>query len=55
MCVGPAGRGCRIHRLHLCRGEKDSPKQSDGEALVNLEHLEMQSSPLLPSLSGPEW
>ena len=61
VCIGPEGRGCRIHRLLLCRGIAHSPtsvlwydsKQSDGEALVMLELWKMCSTPLL--LPGPNW
>ena len=51
---GPVGWGCRIHRLHLCRGVRLSQwvswydtKQSDGEAPVMLEFGRMRSTPLL--------
>ena len=51
--------GCRIHRLHLCRGLRPPPrvswydtKQSDSEAPLILELWGMQSTPLLPSNSG---
>ena len=56
----PVGWGCRIHRLHLCRGLRppnDCPKfdtkQSDGEVPVMLELRGMQSTPSLPLLPGP--
>ena len=53
--------GCRIHRLHLCRGVRpptnESPgydtKQSDGEVPVMLGLWEMGSTPSLPLLPGP--
>ena len=54
--------GCRIHRLHLCRGVRPPPpmsvliydtKQSDGEVPAMLELLKMRSTPLLPLLPGP--
>ena len=51
----PVGWGCRIHRLHLCRGVRPhnefpgyDTKQSDGEVPVML-----QSIPLLTLLPGP--
>ena len=50
----PVGRGCRIHRLHLCRGVR-LPKQSDGEVPVMLELWEMRSTHSLPSLPGSLW
>ena len=58
----PVGWGCRIHRLHLCRGV-DLPnkcpvydtKQSDGEVPVMQELSGMQSTPSLPLLPGPLW
>ena len=58
--ICPVGWGCRIHRLHLCRGLRplhESPgydtKQSDGEVPVMLELWGMQSTPLLPLLLSP--
>ena len=50
--------GCRIHRLHLCRGVKKNPprydtKKSDGEALVMLHLWGMGSIPSLPLLPDP--
>ena len=62
----PVGLGCRIHRLHLCRGVRPSPnecpgygtKQSDGEGSVMQGLWGMWSTPSLPMLqvhSGPEW
>ena len=60
--VCQVGWGCRIHRLHLCRGVRrpnECPgydtKQSDGEVPAMLELWGMQSTPLLPSLPGPLW
>ena len=60
--ICPLSCGCRIHRLHLCRGVRPSnvcpgydTKQSDGEAPLMLEHWGMQSTPLLPLLPGPLW
>ena len=60
---GSVDQGCKIHRLHLCRGVRpptttnECPKydttQSDDEALVMLKLLGMQSTPLLPSLPAP--
>ena len=54
--------GCRIHRLHLCRGVKlpqqmswYDTKKSNGEAPVMLELWEMQSTPLSPLLQGSRW
>ena len=56
----PAGWGCRIHRLILCRGVRtpyECPgydiKQSDGEVPVMLELWRMQSTLSLSSLPGP--
>ena len=58
----PVGWGCRIHRLHLCRGVRPplfnecpgyDTKQSDGEVPVMLELLGMWNTPSLPLLSGP--
>ena len=55
----PLGCGCRIHRLHPCRGGNESPsydtKQSEGEALVMLELWGMWSTPSLPSFPGLLW
>ena len=59
----PFGWGCRIHRLHLCRGVRLYPnecpgydtKQSDGGVPVILELWRMQSTPSLPLLLGPLW
>ena len=59
----PVGWGCRIHRLHLCRGVRPNPnecpgytpKQSDGEVPVMPQLWGMQSTPSLPSISGPLW
>ena len=61
--TSPDGRGCRIHRLLLCRGVRPHPnkcpaydtKQSDGEVPAMLELWGMQSTPSLPSLPGPLW
>ena len=60
--AGPVGWGCRIHRLHLCRGvwlPNECPtydtKQSDGEVHIVLELGRMRSIPLLLSLPGPLW
>ena len=56
----PVCCGCRIHRLHLCRGVKTldecsgyNTKQSYGEVPVMLELWRMRSTPSLSSLSGP--
>ena len=56
----PFDWGCRIHRLHLCRGVRhinESPgkdtEQSVGEVPVILELWRMCSIPSLPSLSAP--
>ena len=55
----PVGRGCRIHRLHLCQEVRlprrvscNDSKQFDGEVTVMLEVCGMQSTPLYPSLPG---
>ena len=61
--LSPVGWGCKIHRLHLCRGIKLHPnecsaydtKQSNGEDPVMLELWGMQSTPSLPLLPGPLW
>ena len=57
---GSVGWGCRIHRLHLCRGVRlpqrvpvYDTKQSDDEASLILELCGMQSTSLLPSLPDP--
>ena len=54
--------GCRIHRLHLCRGVRSHKrvswndlKQSDGEAPIILELWGIQSTPSLPSFTYPLW
>ena len=57
------GWGCRIHRLHLCRGVRPAPnecpgydtKQSDGEVPVMSKLWRIGSTLLLPSLLGPLW
>ena len=56
------GWGCRIYRLHPCRGAsppKECPsydtKQSDGKVPVMLEPRGMWSTPSLPSLPGQLW
>ena len=58
------GWGCRIHRLHLCRGVRPPPhhecpghdtKQSDGEVPAMLELWGMRSTPSLPLLPVPLW
>ena len=57
----PVGWGCRIYRLHLCRGVRPTPnegpeydtKQSDGEVPVMLDVW--GSSPSLSSLPGSLW
>ena len=57
------GGGCRIHRLHLCRGVRTTPnecpghdtKQTDSEVPVIMELCGMQSTPSLPSLPGQLW
>ena len=58
----PVSWGCRIHRLHLCRGPtppnkcpRYDTKQSDGEVPLTLDLWEMWSTPSLPSLLGPLW
>ena len=58
----PIGWGCRIYRLHLCRGVKKKQwvswydtKQSDGEVPVMLELWGMQGTPSLPLLPGLFW
>ena len=62
----PIGWGCRIHRLHLCRGVSTPPprrtsvllydiKQTDGEILEMLQLWGMQSTLSLPLLPGPLW
>ena len=59
----PLGRGCRIHRILLCKEVRTPPqpvslydtKQSDGEAPVMLELWGVQSTPSLLSLPGPPW
>ena len=60
--TSPVGWGCRIHRLHFCRGVRphhEGPrydsKQSDGEVPVNLWLWEMRSTRSLPLLPGPLW
>ena len=52
--------GCKIHRLHLCRGVTlhqrmswNYSKQFDSEAPVMLELREMRSTPLVPGSSWP--
>ena len=56
--------GCRIHRVHLCRGVRPPPnnecprsdtKQSDGDVPVMLELWGIWSAPLFPSFPGPLW
>ena len=55
--------GCRIHRLHLCRGVRHpsnecpgyDTKKSVGDVPVMLGLWGMQSTPSLPSLPGPLW
>ena len=55
--------GCRIHRLHLCKGGKNTPdecpendtKQSDGKVPVMQELQKMQSTSSLKLLPGPLW
>ena len=57
----PVGWGCRIHRVHLCRGVRPYPnecpgydiKKSDGEVPVMLELWGTQSPSSLLLLSGP--
>ena len=59
----PFGWGCRIHRLHLCRGLRSPStsvliydiKQSDGEVPVMQEIWGMWSTLSLPSFPGPLW
>ena len=59
----PVGWGCRIHRLHLCRGVGPPPqwvscndtKQSDSKVSVMLGLSVMRSTPSLPLLPGPLW
>ena len=61
----PISCGCRIHRLHLCRGVRTDPppnechgydtKQSGGEAPVILELWGMWSTLSLPLLPSPFW
>ena len=58
----PVGWGCRIHRLHLCRGvtpHNECPgydiKQYDGEVLVMLELWGMRSTTSSLSFPGPLW
>ena len=60
--VAQSARGCRIHRLLLCRGVKPpnecpgyDTKQSNGEVSVMLELWGIWSTPLLLSLLGPLW
>ena len=54
-------RGCRIHRLLLCRGirspynECPDIKHFDGEVPVILELWGVQSTSSLPSLPDPLW
>ena len=62
MYVAQSAEAARIHRLHLSRGVRPSKecqvydlKQSDCEVPVMLEIWGMQSTPSLPSLSGPLW
>ena len=62
---GSVGLGCRIHRLHRCRGLRHSQrmswydtKQSDAEVPVMLELWGTLSTSSLPSPqihTGPEW
>ena len=56
----PVGWGCKIHRLHFCRGIIPpneclayDTKQSDGEVPVMQEVWGMRSTPSFPSLLGP--
>ena len=58
------GWGCRIYRLHLCRGVRNPPpnkfpvydtKQSNGEVPVMLGRWGIQSTSSLPLLPGPLW
>ena len=63
--IGLVGWGCRIHRLHLCKGVRplthsnecpeNDTKQSDGESPVMLELWGMWSTPFLLSLLLPLW
>ena len=63
--VSLVGWGCKIHRLHLCRGVNPSPtpnkypgydtKQFDGEVSVMLELWGMWSTPSLPLLPSLLW
>ena len=55
----PVCCGCKIYRLHLCRGvrltqkcPRYDTKQSEGEASIILEILGMRSMPSLPLLPG---
>ena len=57
----PVSWGCRIHRLHLCRGVSPPPnecpgyktKQSDGEFPVMPGPWGIRGTPSLPLLPGP--
>ena len=58
----PVGWGCRIYRLHPCRGIRHPQrvswiwhKQPDGAAPVMLELWGMRNTLSLPSLSGSLW
>ena len=58
----PVGWGCRIHRLHHCRGVMPSnecrgydTKQSDGEVPVMLGLWGKRSIPSLPLFPGQLW
>ena len=58
----PIGWGCRIHRLHLCRGVRllneclgYDTKQSDGVVSVMLGLWWIRSTPSLLLLPGPLW
>ena len=58
----PVGWGCRIRRLHLCRGVRPpnerpgyNTKPSDIEVSVMLELWGMRSTPSLPLPPGPLW
>ena len=62
--TGPVGRGCKIHRLYLCRrvrlpASNECPgyntKQSDAEAQVVLKLWKMRNTSLLPLIPGPFW
>ena len=60
--LATVGWGCRIHRLHLCRGvrlQQQVPwiryKQSDGEASVMPELWGTQCTPSLSSFSSQLW